>query len=144
MKVPKSKVARIKLNLDRMKWIKRSHDRYQIWVNIPDYTMSVFDGEQPIESMKVIVGRKGHHTPVFYNRVRSIVLNPYWRIPASIIRHEMIPKLKKDRGYTNRKKIEIHTGYSERSPRVNPYKVNWHKYGRKLPPLQIYAVSGKT
>jgi murein L,D-transpeptidase YcbB/YkuD len=137
------KVARIKLNLDRMKWIKRSHDRYQIWVNIPDYTMSVFDGEQPIESMKVIVGRKGHHTPVFYNRVRSIVLNPYWRIPPSIIRHEMIPKLKKDRGYTNRKNIEIHTGYSERSPRVNPYKVNWHKYGRKLPPYRFMQSPGK-
>jgi L,D-transpeptidase YcbB len=137
------KVARIKLNLDRMKWIKRSDDRYQIWVNIPDYRMTVHDGNEPIESMKVIVGRKGHHTPVFYNRVRSIVLNPYWRIPASIIRHEMIPKLKKDRGYTNRKKIEIHRGYSEHSPRVNPYKVNWHKYGRKLPPYRFMQSPGK-
>jgi murein L,D-transpeptidase YcbB/YkuD len=112
------KVARIKLNLDRMKWVKRSHDRYQIWVNIPGYTMYVHDGEKQIEKMKVIVGRKGHNTPVFYNRVRTIVLNPYWRIPASIIRHEMIPKLKKNRNYTNTKKIEIHTGYSEHSPPI--------------------------
>ena len=136
------KVTRIKLNLDRMKWVKRSHDRYQIWVNIPGYTMSVFDESELIESMKVIVGRKGHNTPVFYNRVRTIVLNPYWRIPASIIRHEMIPKLKKNRNYTNSKKIEIHTGYSEHSPRVNPHNVNWHKYGRKLPPYRFMQSPG--
>jgi len=137
------KVARIKLNLDRMKWVKRSHDRYQIWVNVPGYTMYVFDENNLIESMKVIAGRKGHNTPVFYNRVRTIVLNPYWRIPASIIRHEMIPKLKKNRNYTNSKKIEIHTGYSEHSPRVNPHNVNWHKYGRKLPPYKFMQSPGK-
>lgn len=136
------KVSRIKLNLDRMKWVKRSHDRYQIWVNIPGYTMYVFDESELIESMKVIVGRKGHNTPVFYNRVRTIVLNPYWRIPASIIRHEMIPKLKKNRNYTNSKKIEIHTGYSEHSPRINPHNVNWHKYGRKLPPYRFMQSPG--
>jgi len=138
-----SKVTRIKLNLDRMKWVKRSHDRYQIWVNIPGYQMYVFDESNLIETMKVIVGRKGHNTPVFYNRIRSIVLNPYWRIPASIIRHEMIPKLKKNSNYTNSKKIEIHTGYSEHSPRVNPHNVNWHKYGRKLPPYRFMQSPGK-
>jgi len=137
------KVARIKLNLDRMKWVKRSHDRYQIWVNIPGYTMVVHDGDKMIETMKVIVGRKGHNTPVFYNRVRTIVLNPYWRIPASIIRHEMIPKLQKNANYTNSKKIEIHTGYSEHSPLVNPNSVNWHKYGRKLPPYKFMQSPGK-
>jgi len=138
-----SKVARITLNLNRMKWIKRSPDRYHIWVNIPGYAMYVFDKDELIESMKVIVGRKGHHTPVFYNRVRTIVLNPYWRIPASIIRHEIIPKLKRNPGYTNKKHIEIHTGYSEHSPRVNPYKVNWHKYGKRLPPYKFMQSPGK-
>jgi murein L,D-transpeptidase YcbB/YkuD len=143
METAEEKVARIRLNLDRMKWVKRSHDRYQIWVNIPGYTMYVFDESELMETMRVIVGRNGHNTPVFYNRVRTIVLNPYWRIPASIIRGEMIPKLKKNRNYTNSKKIEIHTGYSEHSPKVNPHNVNWHKYGRKLPPYKFMQSPGK-
>ena len=138
-----SKVARIKLNLNRIKWVKRSDDRYHIWVNVPGYRMYVFDKDDLIETMKVIVGRKGHHTPIFYNRVRTIVLNPYWRIPPSIIRHETLPKLKQNAGYTNKKHIEIHTGYSEHSPRVNPYKVNWHKYGRRLPPYKFMQSPGK-
>ncbi len=136
------KVARLKLNLDRIKWIKRGSDRYQIYVNIPAFTMYVFDGQEPIESMRVITGRKGHETPIFYGRVRTIVLNPYWRIPASIIRHEMIPKLQKNPNYTNTKKIEIHTGYSEHSPKVNPTTVNWHHYGPKLPPYKFMQSPG--
>ena len=138
-----SKVAKLKLNLDRIKWIKRGDDRYHIYVNIPNFTMYMYDKAEIIRSMRVIVGRKGHETPVFYGRVRTIVLNPYWRIPASIIRHETIPKLQKDPGYTKKKKIEIHTGYSEHSPIVNPYKVNWHKYGKKLPPYRFMQSPGE-
>jgi murein L,D-transpeptidase YcbB/YkuD len=93
--------------------------------------------------MRVITGRTGHETPIFYGRIRTIVVNPYWRIPPSIIRHETVPKLKKNPGYTNKKKIEIHTGYSEHSPKVNPYKVNWHKYGRKLPPYKFMQSPGE-
>ncbi|MEA3491610.1 MAG: L,D-transpeptidase family protein [Campylobacterota bacterium] len=137
------KVARIKLNLDRMKWVKRSQDRYQIWVNIPEYAMVVHDGDKQIQKMRVIVGRKGHHTPIFYGRIRTIVLNPYWRIPASIIRGEIIPKLQRDPNYTNSKHIEIHTGYSENSKRVNPNSIDWHKYGRKLPPYRFMQSPGK-
>ena len=136
------KTERIKLNIDRIKWIKRSNDKHHILVNIPSYTMYVFDEGEIIQSMRVIVGRKGHETPIFYGRVRTIVLNPYWRIPASIIRHEMIPKLKKNPHYTNSKNIEIHTGYSEHSPLVNPLNVNWHKYGRRLPPYRFMQSPG--
>jgi len=137
------KVTKLKLNLDRIKWVKRDNDRYHIYVNIPSFTMYMFDEQEVIQQMRVITGRKGHETPIFYGRVRTIVLNPYWRMPASIIRHETIPKLKKDSGYTNKKKIEIHTGYSEHSPKVNPYSVNWHKYGKRLPPYKFMQSPGE-
>jgi len=136
------KVAQIKLNINRMKWLKRDSERYRIFVNIPAFKMYVFDNHKPIQSMKVIVGEKRHETPVFYNRVRSIVLNPYWRIPRSIIRYEMVPKLKKNKHYLIKNRIELHTGYSEHSPKVNSLKVNWHKYGRTLPPYKFMQSPG--
>ncbi len=138
-----SKIAKLKLNLDRLKWLKRGDDTYHFYVNIPSFTLFFFKDSEIIEEMRVIGGRKGHETPIFYSRVRTMVLNPYWRIPPSIIRHETIPKLKRDPGYTNKKKIEIHTGYSEHSPRINPYKINWHKYGRKLPPYKFMQSPGE-
>ena len=136
------KVAQIKLNINRMKWLKRDRERYRILVNIPAFKMYVFDHHKQIQSMKVIVGKRRHETPVFYNRVRSIVLNPYWRIPRSIIRNEMVPQLKKNRYYLINNRIELHTGYSEHSPSVNSLNVNWHKYGRNLPPYKFMQSPG--
>ena len=137
------KVSKLKLNLDRIKWIKRDNDRYHIYVNIPTFSMYMYDKKEIIQSMRVIIGRKGHESPIFYGKVRTIVLNPYWRIPASIIRHETIPKLQRDPGYTNKKKIEIHTGYSEHSKRIDPHSVNWHKYGKRLPPYRFMQSPGE-
>ncbi|SFZ98901.1 Peptidoglycan-binding domain 1 [hydrothermal vent metagenome] len=138
-----SKVAKIKLNIDRVKWLKRGSDQYHIFINIPSFSMYMFDGSDLLTEMRVIIGRKGHETPIFYGRVRTVVLNPYWRIPPSIIRHETVPKLQKDSGYADKKKIEIHTGYSEHSKRINPHKVNWHKYGKKLPPYKFMQSPGE-
>jgi murein L,D-transpeptidase YcbB/YkuD len=137
------KYIRLRLTIARLKWLKRDSERYHIVVNIPDFHVTVYDGWNVMEKMRVVTGRKGHETPIFYNRVKRIVLNPYWRIPASIVRHETLPKLKRDPGYTKKKKIEIHTGYSEHSPEINPYKVNWHKYGKRLPPYKFMQSPGK-
>jgi len=136
------KVSRIKLNLDRIKWVKRGDDRYHIYVNIPAYRLYLFDDQEIIQTMSVIVGRRGHETPIFYGRVRTIVLNPYWRIPRSIIKHDLIPKLQKNPSYTDSKKIEIHTGYSEHSPLIDPHSVNWHKYGKRIPPYKFMQEPG--
>ena len=137
------KYVRLRLSIARLKWLKRDSDRYHIVANIPDFTITVYNGWKKMEKMRVVTGRKGHETPIFYNKVKRIVLNPYWRIPPSIIRHETLPKLKRDPGYTKKKHIEIHTGYSEHSPEVNPYQVNWHKYGKRLPPYKFMQSPGE-
>ena len=137
------KVSKIKLNLDRIKWVKREDDKYHIYVNIPAFQMYLFDGLKIMESMEVIVGKRDHETPIFYGKVRTIVLNPYWRIPNSIIRDDLIPKLQKNPDYTNSKNIEIHTGYSEYSPLVDPHSIDWDKYTKSTPPYKFMQEPGK-
>ena len=131
------KYVRLRLSIARLKWLKRDTDRYHVVANIPDFMITVYDEWDPMVRIRVVTGRKGHETPIFYSRVKRIVLNPYWRIPPSIIRHETIPKLIKNPGYANKKHIEIYTGYSQHSPKVNPYKVNWRKYAKKYPPYKF-------
>lgn len=136
------KIARMKLNLDRIKWFKRGKERYHILINIPSFTLYLFDGPEWIERMPVVVGKVKHETPVFYNRVKRITLNPYWRIPASIIRKEMVPKLIADPDYTRKKRIEIHTGPSVESPEVDPRSVDWKQYRGKTPPYYFVQMPG--
>jgi murein L,D-transpeptidase YcbB/YkuD len=59
------------------------------------------------------------------------------------VRHETIPKLQKNPGYAKKSHIEIHKGWSQHSPSVDPYKVDWKKYGKKLPPWHFMQSPGE-
>jgi murein L,D-transpeptidase YcbB/YkuD len=56
----------------------------------------VIDDNKTQFEMKVIVGAEGTATPVFKDTLRYIVFSPTWAVPNSIIRDEIIPKLKRD------------------------------------------------
>ena len=136
------KIAKMVLNLDRIKWFKRGKERYHIIVNIPSFMLYLYEGMEPMERMRVVVGKKKHETPIFYNRIKRITLNPYWRIPTSIIKNEMVPKLIADPDYTLKKHIEIHKGPSVESPLVDPHSIDWKKYRGKVPPYYFMQSPG--
>ena len=48
---------------------------------------------------RVVVGKPDHPTPVFSETMRFIIVNPYWNVPLSIIKKEMMPKLAADPNY---------------------------------------------
>jgi len=58
--------------------------------------------------MNVVVGKAfGHKTPVFAKNMKYIVFRPYWNIPPSIVRSEIVPALRKNSSYLSRKRLEI-------------------------------------
>ncbi len=57
--------------------------------------------------MEVVVGKEGTNTMMFTGELNQIVFSPYWNIPASIVRDEILPAIKKDPAYLKRKDMEI-------------------------------------
>ena len=56
-------------------------------------------GAQPLD-MGVVVGKAYHsQTPVFANYLRYIIFRPYWEVPGSIARAELIPKIRRNPNY---------------------------------------------
>ena len=99
-------------NMERWRWEPRAQTRDQIEVNIPDFTVKVtFDG-MVAHRARVIVGKPDKPTPVFSNRMRFIEVNPYWNVPDSIIKNEMMPKLAADPTYLQRMGYEVSTSRS--------------------------------
>jgi len=129
------KIATIKINLDRIKWLHKRPDRRHIIVNIPDYRLYYqVDGVLKM-TMKVIVGRRKNPTPIFSNRVKSVVLNPYWNVPKSIIQKEMIPKLLRNPHAMAKQGIDIYTGWGSDAKKVSGGSVNWaqYRYSKAVP-----------
>ena len=58
--------------------------------------------------MRVVVGRAyRHQTPVFTSNIKSVVFRPYWNVPLSIVRAEMLPLIRKDPAYLAKNSYEI-------------------------------------
>jgi len=130
-----SKIRKIRLNLDRIKWLKDRKSRYHIVVNIPDFKLYFEDNGKLIETIKVITGKPNHPTPIFGDFVELIVLNPYWNVPTSIIQKEMIPKLLRNPNALKHKGIEIRSGWGKNAKLINPASVDWgaYRYSKRVP-----------
>lgn len=89
-------IERIDANLERWRWLPRETPATYLRVNIAAYTLRVIeDGQQPL-AMNVIVGKPYRHTPVFTEKLKYMVLNPYWNVPFSIATKDKLPLLKTD------------------------------------------------
>lgn len=124
------KFIRIAITLDRYKQLPEKLPAQYIWVNIPEYYMYLKEDDTVRLKSKVVVGKPITHTPVLSSSITDMITYPQWTIPASIIKKEILPGLKKDPGYTLKK------GYSlidKEGNVVNPYFVEWDKYKTGIP-----------
>ena len=127
-------IKKMRLNMDRIKWIKRSQPRVRIEINIPAFRLYVYDGNKLVTTMRVVTGKPDHPTPVFSDIMTTVVVNPYWRIPESIVRKEMLKKLIKNPHHYEKQGKYLYKGWGKNAKKVNPATVNWKKYlGNKKP-----------
>lgn len=95
---PKNRVNTILANMERWRWIPDNIDKLNIRVNVPEFRFRVFDGEKVLHSERVVVGKTKNPTPVFSDQMEHIVFNPYWNVPNSIKREEILPYLRSGGG----------------------------------------------
>jgi len=137
------RVKQIRLNLDRIKWLYQRKSKRNITINIPAFTLSFEENGALIQEMRVITGKRKNPTPIFSDTVSTIVLNPHWNIPKSIIQKEMIPKLMRNPNAMAKKGIEIHTGWGKDAKKISGSSVNWSQYRySKSVPFRFAQVPG--
>jgi murein L,D-transpeptidase YcbB/YkuD len=123
------RIRQISLTLERWRWLPPFKSP-PIIVNIPQFRLFAFrsteDRVADILQMRVIVGRTfaRSQTPVFEGDMRYVVLRPYWDVPASITRNEMLPKIHAHPDYFARQRLEVVDGQGDRSPVVPPTPAN--------------------
>ncbi|HSR74730.1 MAG TPA: L,D-transpeptidase family protein, partial [Sulfurovum sp.] len=129
------RIEQIRLNLDRIKWLHERNSKRHIMVNIPAFTLFFEEDGALSLQMKVITGTSRNPTPIFSNTVQTIVLNPNWNVPKSIIQKEMIPKLLRNPNAMAKEKIEIYTGWDKDAKKVSGGSVNWgrYRYSKTMP-----------
>ena len=113
-----------------------------VLVNIPEFQMRVWDGNNQIFSSRVIVGQVKRQTPILSSEISSVVLNPAWHVPKSILQKDLVPKMLKDKDFFDKGQFELVDSQGETvSPdaRITSYNVCYTKLLRffGLPNIEV-------
>ncbi len=127
-----AKIRKMALNLDRIKWFTRQSYARHVIINIAAFELNFYSGGKSIQNMRVVTGTPKNPTPIFSNTVTTIVLNPYWNVPASILEKEMIHDLQKNASFLKHRNMKL---YSHNGEAIDASSVNWKQYrtGSKIP-----------
>jgi murein L,D-transpeptidase YcbB/YkuD len=132
MNVPvSSRIDQIIINMERYRWLKRPKDNHMVVVNIAGFEAAAGKPGKIEVKMPVIVGKTYHKTPVFSDMIKYVDFNPFWNVPNSIARNEMLPKLKKNPDYLGTKNMRIFQGWDPDSPELDPTTIDWSKVSKK-------------
>jgi len=141
MNVPvEQRIDQIRINLERGRWTLHEMKGEFVLVDVAGFYVSYFRNDEPIWTSKVIVGRDERETPIFRSKITYVVFNPTWTIPPGILVKDKLPDLRRNPGALKKMNIRVLDGSGRE---VNPYSVNWHRYGpSRLPPYQFVQDPG--
>ena len=96
-------------------------DKYVV-VNIPSLAVDAVQNGRVVHRYAAIVGEIDHQSPRLSTKIVAINLNPTWTVPKSIIKNEIIPKMRRDPHYLSREHIRI---LNYQGQEINPRSINW-------------------
>ena len=124
------RIQQLLVNMERMRWMPVKKEGKLILVNIPEFTLHVTEGNSHIRHMDVVVGKEGHNTTMFSDDLEDIVFSPYWNVPTSIVKKEILPSIQKNRNYLTKNHMEVVSGNGGGTPTIRQLPGSWNSLGR--------------
>jgi len=110
-------------NLERWRWKNDWGSKY-LYVNIPGFSMQLYNNKIIEREHKIIVGKVENQTPEMIDSLEYIIAYPFWHVPRSISINEILVNAQKDTTYFKRNNYEI-LNYSK--DKLDPKSINWKK-----------------
>lgn len=124
------KFKRIAITMDKYKLMPGNLPDKYIWVNLPAYTLQLWEKDSLVVESKVIIGKPATPTPDISSQISDLVIYPTWTVPTSIIQKEILPGLKRNSDYLRKKGLDL---FDYKGNPVDPHAVNWSKYNKGIP-----------
>ena len=86
----------IVVNMERWRWLPRDLGNPHVIVNVPDFTLTLYNNDKVYWHTKIVAGKPGLATPMVSAEMKFITVNPTWNVPPSIIENEYLPALQQD------------------------------------------------
>ncbi|WP_413742605.1 L,D-transpeptidase [Sodalis sp. RH15] len=138
---PQVRVTLLALNIQRLRLLNKQFNTF-IQVNIPNYSLVYYYQGTEVLSSRVIVGRPSRKTPLMRSALSSVVLNPPWNVPTSLVQKDIVPKAMRDPGYLQRNGFTLLSGWSSDAEVVDPATLDWNMISPAHFPYRLRQVPG--
>ena len=120
-------------NMERWRWMPSDLGKFNVFVNIPEFRLSIQRDGREEYTTRVVVGTTKNQTPIFSDNIRHVVVNPYWNVPSSIIKGEIAPAVMRNPAYTDNQNMDLlYNG----TP-VSPWQVDWSQVSATNFPFRV-------
>jgi murein L,D-transpeptidase YcbB/YkuD len=122
MNVPaEMRIRQLEINVGRLRTLIGGLGNKYVVANIPAALVETVEGGVVHTRHAAGVGKIDRQSPLLSSKVVEVNFNPFWTVPASIIKKDLIPKMQKEPNYLTDNKIRIFNGNTE----LSPTQVNW-------------------
>ena len=118
-----ARIEQLRANLERARWMLRELRGDLVLVDIAGYRIVYFRGSRPIWRSRVQVGRPYRSTPAFRSEITYFTFNPTWTLPPTIMREDVLPKVRDDIGHLARNRMRALDRAS--GAELDPALVDW-------------------
>jgi L,D-transpeptidase YcbB len=127
------RIRQIEINMDRWRWVPDDFGPDHVRVNVPAFRLHAYERGERAFSMRVVVGRDGHLTPVFSDDISFLVFSPYWEVPDGITRRTLLPRIINDPSYVQRQRFEVVEGWQAGADTIPPDEIDWAMAREEFP-----------
>jgi murein L,D-transpeptidase YcbB/YkuD len=120
---PRERLMQVRANLERLRWLAAYQGEHALVVNVAGGDIRLYQGEQLIWQSRVQPGRPSRPTPLLISRIDRLTLNPSWTVPPTIMKHDMLPKLRADPHYLVEHDLRV---LDLDGHPLDPAGIDWH------------------
>lgn len=110
------RIRQILINMERIRWMPAEPTSDYLLVNIPEFRLHVYEDGVYKFNMNVVVGSTAHNTVIFSGSMKYIVFSPYWNVPNSILKNEILPGINRNPNYLANHNMEWSNGMVRQRP----------------------------
>lgn len=133
-KGPGARIAQVRANLERLRWLPADLGRRHLLVDIADFRLEAREDGRTVRVHRVVVGRDQRQSPSFSAPMTHVVLNPWWEVPRRLAVQDKLPQFKRDPGAVARLGFEV---IDSAGQAVDASTLDWHAYSARHFPFRL-------
>ncbi|MBV9537606.1 MAG: L,D-transpeptidase family protein [Acidisphaera sp.] len=117
------RLTQLKTNLVRLRGFSGSLGNRFVMVNLPAALIEAVENGLVVSRHVAVVGKPDRPSPEIQSKIVEINFNPYWTVPVSIVRRDLIPKMQAEPDYLTKNRIRI---FDPHKNELQPQQINWY------------------